>query len=52
MSCIYEGNSQSIGNTPPVKLNKITKGAKATVFAKVEGRNPSYSAQLWTLLYR
>jgi cysteine synthase A len=45
MSRIYEDNSQSIGNTPLVRLNKITKGAKATVFAKVEGRNPSYSVK-------
>jgi cysteine synthase len=45
MSHIYEDNSQSIGNTPLVRLNKITKGAKATVLAKVEGRNPSYSVK-------
>ena len=45
MSRTYEDNSQSIGNTPLVRLNKITKGAKATVLAKVEGRNPSYSVK-------
>lgn len=45
MSKIYSDNSQSIGNTPLVKLNHITKGAKATILAKVEGRNPAYSVK-------
>ena len=45
MSRIYEDNSQSIGNTPLVRLNHVTKGAKATVLAKVEGRNPAYSVK-------
>jgi cysteine synthase len=45
MSRIYEDNSQSIGNTPLVRLNNITKGAKATVLAKIEGRNPAYSVK-------
>ena len=45
MSKIYTDNSQSIGNTPLVKLNKVTDGAKATVLAKVEGRNPAYSVK-------
>src|SRR5512137_362023 len=43
MTRIYEDNSQSIGNTPLVRLNKITQGAGATVLAKVEARNPAYS---------
>lgn len=45
MSRIYQDNSQSIGNTPLVRLNHVTKGAKATVLAKVEGRNPAYSVK-------
>jgi cysteine synthase A len=45
MSKVYADNSQSIGNTPLVKLNSITKGAKATVLAKIEGRNPAYSVK-------
>jgi cysteine synthase A len=45
MSNIYLDNSYSIGRTPLVRLNKITDGAKATVLAKVEGRNPSYSVK-------
>jgi cysteine synthase A len=45
MGRIYEDNSQSIGNTPLVRLNHVTKGAKATVLAKIEGRNPAYSVK-------
>ncbi|HEY3491181.1 MAG TPA: cysteine synthase A [Candidatus Deferrimicrobiaceae bacterium] len=45
MSQIYSDNSQSIGNTPLVKLNHVTDGAKATVLVKVEGRNPAYSVK-------
>ena len=43
MKKIYEDNSKSIGNTPLVKLNRVTDGAKAIVLAKIEGRNPAYS---------
>lgn len=45
MKRIYEDNSRSIGNTPLVKLNNLTKGMRATVLVKVEGRNPSYSVK-------
>jgi cysteine synthase A len=45
MSRIYVDNSQSIGHTPLVKLNRVARGAGATVLAKVEGRNPSYSVK-------
>jgi len=45
MSRIYQDNSQSIGNTPLVRLNHLTKGAQATVLVKVEGRNPAYSVK-------
>ena len=45
MSRIFPDNSQSIGNTPLVKLNHVTEGAKATVLAKIEGRNPAYSVK-------
>jgi cysteine synthase A len=43
MANIYSDNSYSIGKTPLVRLNRITKGCKATVLAKIEGRNPAYS---------
>jgi cysteine synthase A len=42
---IFEDNSQSIGNTPLVRLNHVTKGARAKVLAKIEGRNPAYSVK-------
>ena len=45
MAKIYEDNSQSIGNTPLIRLNHVTKGAGATVLAKIEGRNPAYSVK-------
>jgi cysteine synthase A len=41
----YEDNSLSIGRTPLVRLNRITAGARATVLAKIEGRNPAYSVK-------
>ena len=43
MSHIYNDNSESIGHTPLVRLNRVVQGAKATVLAKIEGRNPAYS---------
>jgi cysteine synthase len=42
---IYADNSLSIGRTPLVRLNRITKGAPATLLAKIEGRNPAYSVK-------
>jgi cysteine synthase A len=30
----FTDNSQTIGNTPLVRLNRVTDGAKATVLAK------------------
>src|SRR5271169_5372624 len=45
MSNIYADNSLSIGRTPLIKLNRVTDGAKATVLAKIEGRNPAYSVK-------
>ncbi|KUE80591.1 cysteine synthase A [Aeromonas schubertii] len=42
MSKIYEDNSLTIGNTPLVRLNRVTKGR---VLAKIESRNPSFSVK-------
>lgn len=45
MGKIYADNSQSIGNTPLIKLNHIVGNSKATILAKIEGRNPAYSVK-------
>ncbi len=45
MSQIYADNSESIGRTPLVRLNRLAAGLKATVLAKIEGRNPAYSVK-------
>lgn len=45
MGTVYQDNSFSIGRTPLVRLNRVIDGAKATVLAKIEGRNPAYSVK-------
>jgi cysteine synthase A len=45
MARIFEDNSRSIGNTPLVRLNRISQGLDATIVAKIEGRNPAYSVK-------
>ncbi|QNI87502.1 cysteine synthase A [Synechococcus sp. ROS8604] len=45
MTRVYADNSQAIGNTPLVRLNHLTKDCKATVLAKIEGRNPAFSVK-------
>jgi cysteine synthase A len=45
MSNVFANNSLSVGRTPLVKLNRIGDGAKATILAKIEGRNPAYSVK-------
>lgn len=42
MGNIYKDNSQTIGFTPLVKLNRVTSG---NVYAKIESRNPSFSVK-------
>ena len=42
MGKIYEDNSLTIGNTPLVRLNKVSKG---NVLVKIEARNPSFSVK-------
>ncbi|TWT55555.1 Cysteine synthase A [Thalassoglobus neptunius] len=42
---VYQDNSLSIGRTPLVQINHLTKGLKARVLAKIEGRNPAYSVK-------
>jgi cysteine synthase A len=42
---VFSDNSQSIGRTPLVRFNRISAGCGATVYGKVEGRNPAYSVK-------
>jgi len=42
---VYDDNSFSIGHTPLVRLNRVTAGSAAVVWAKIEGRNPAYSVK-------
>ena len=45
MANVYGDNSLSIGRTPLVRLSRLTAGLRATVLAKIEGRNPGYSVK-------
>ena len=45
MSNWFADNALSIGRTPLIKLNRVVGDAKATVLAKIEGRNPAYSVK-------
>ena len=45
MGRIYRDNAESIGNTPLIRLNRVTRGARGTVLVKIEGRNPAYSVK-------
>ena len=45
MSRWFEDNAHSIGGTPLVRLNRIGNGVRATILAKIEGRNPAYSVK-------
>jgi len=45
MTKFFDDNPLSIGNTPLVKINKMAQGLKATILAKIEGRNPAYSVK-------
>jgi len=42
---VFRDNSESIGRTPLVRINRLAEGLPGTVLAKVEGRNPSYSVK-------
>jgi len=44
-SGIKNNITECVGNTPLVKLNRITEGCKATVVAKIENLNPLWSVK-------
>jgi cystathionine beta-synthase len=41
----YENVLALIGHTPLVKLNRLTRGIKATLLAKMENLNPGFSVK-------
>lgn len=41
----FSDNSLAIGRTPLVLLNRVVGDSRATVLAKIEGRNPAYSVK-------
>ncbi|WP_157157465.1 cysteine synthase A [Diaminobutyricimonas sp. LJ205] len=45
MSRVYSSITDVVGNTPLVRLNRVTEGAGATVLAKLEFYNPSASVK-------
>jgi cysteine synthase A len=45
MGRIYQDITKTIGNTPLVRLNRITRGVEATILAKVESFNPLSSVK-------
>ncbi|OGG55837.1 MAG: cysteine synthase A [Candidatus Handelsmanbacteria bacterium RIFCSPLOWO2_12_FULL_64_10] len=45
MARIYEDITQLVGNTPLVRVNRVTDGARATVLAKLEFFNPLSSVK-------
>ncbi len=45
MARIYRDITKTIGNTPLVKLNRVTQGLPATVLAKLESFNPLSSVK-------
>jgi cysteine synthase A len=45
MARIYDDVTQLVGNTPLVRLNKLTEGLNATIVAKLEFYNPASSVK-------
>ena len=45
MARTYDNITQAFGNTPLVRLNRVTEGAEAEVFAKLEFYNPAGSVK-------
>jgi cysteine synthase A len=45
MSKIYNDITETIGNTPLVKINKVAESSKAAILAKIESFNPLSSVK-------
>lgn len=45
MSKIFANVLEAVGNTPLIRLNKVTTGIAATVCAKIEASNPGHSVK-------
>ncbi len=42
---VFSDNAESIGRTPLVRINRLTKGLNVRLLAKIEGRNPAFSVK-------
>ena len=47
----YNNVLELIGNTPLIKLNKVTEGLQGNFYAKVEAFNPGHSTKDRIALY-
>ena len=45
MHKVYDNILETVGDTPLVKLNRVTTGLQCTVYAKVEFMNPAGSVK-------
>ena len=48
---VYNNLLELVGNTPLVKIDKITKRLKGNFFAKIDGANPGQSSKDRIALY-
>ncbi len=42
---VFNDNTETIGRSPLVRINRLAEGLGATILAKIEGRNPAYSVK-------
>jgi cysteine synthase A len=42
---VFADNTETIGRSPLVKINRLAKDLDCTILAKIEGRNPAYSVK-------
>jgi len=42
---IFANNTESIGRTPLVRINRLTAGLNVNLLARIEGRNLAYSVK-------